>query len=160
MAALKNPRHELFAQAIAKGKSQIEAHAAAGFNPHRSNASKLARTANVIARIAELHNRSVDMERAATEKAAERLSIDREWVLSRLVENVNRAMQAVKAGGPKGDGPGEYRYDGAVANAALALIGKELGMFIERTENLNVERVVSDSLPTDEEWAAEHGAAH
>jgi hypothetical protein len=29
---------------------------------------------------------------------------------------------------------GEYRYDGAVANKALELLGKELGMFISRSE--------------------------
>lgn len=31
-------------------------------------------------------------------------------------------------------GTGEFRYDGAVANRALELLGKELGMFIERQE--------------------------
>jgi hypothetical protein len=29
---------------------------------------------------------------------------------------------------------GEFKYDGAVANRALELIGKELGMFINRRE--------------------------
>jgi hypothetical protein len=35
----------------------------------------------------------------------------------------------------KGNPTGEYRYDGSVANRALELIGKELGMFVERKES-------------------------
>jgi hypothetical protein len=30
--------------------------------------------------------------------------------------------------------PGEYVYNGSVANKALELLGKELGMFIDRKE--------------------------
>ena len=51
--------------------------------------------------------------------------------------------------------------NGAVANRALELLGKELGMFIERAENRNIEVkqtfAVSPELPTIEEWLAEFG---
>ena len=33
---LKNPRHERYAQELAKGKSQAEAYEAAGYKPSRS----------------------------------------------------------------------------------------------------------------------------
>jgi phage terminase small subunit len=33
MSALDNPKHERFAQELAKGKSQVEAYAEAGYKP-------------------------------------------------------------------------------------------------------------------------------
>jgi hypothetical protein len=36
--------------------------------------------------------------------------------------------------GADGEETGEYRYEGAVANRALELLGKELGMFISRSK--------------------------
>jgi hypothetical protein len=54
--------------------------------------------------------------------------------LRRLRENVERAMQGEPVLDRKGLPTGEWRYDGAVANRALELLGKELGLFIERRE--------------------------
>src|SRR5262249_15282773 len=55
---------------------------------------------------------------------------------AKLVENVERAMQAEpvrrKAGDYEEEVPGEYVYNGSVANKALELIGKEIGMFVDR----------------------------
>lgn len=134
MGALSNPRHERFAQELAKGKSQSEAYQTAGYEPSEPNASRLTRNDKVQARVAELQARAV-----------ENVMLSREWVLEQLVDNATKAKQA-------GDfGP---------SNQALNLLGKELGMFIERTENVNIEHVVSDDLPTAEEWETEHGTAH
>jgi hypothetical protein len=41
MSALKNPRHERFAQALAKGMSADAAYKAVGYKPHRGNAATL-----------------------------------------------------------------------------------------------------------------------
>lgn len=60
-------------------------------------------------------------------------SLDTGWVLSRLMQNAERALQNEAVRGP--DGPViEYRYNGAVANKSLELLGREIGMFIERHE--------------------------
>ncbi|UQS95217.1 terminase small subunit [Pseudanabaena phage Pam5] len=134
MPALANPRHERFAQELAKGKSASEAYVAAGYEESRSAASRLSTNVNVQARVTELQ-----------ERAATNVSISREWVLEQLVENARLAKEA---------------GDISPSNQALNLIGKELGMFVERTENVNIEHVVSDDLPTAEEWEAEHGTAH
>jgi phage terminase small subunit len=133
MPVLKNPKHERFSQELANGKSAAEAYVAAGYKPNAGNPSKLKSDERISHRISEILSERDRMHAGATEKAAERLSIDREWVLARLVENANRAMQAepVKVGGEK---TGEYKYDGSVANRALELLGKELGMFIDRKE--------------------------
>src|SRR5690348_14438999 len=41
MPALKNPRHEAFAQALARGASASAAYGQVGFKPHRANAATL-----------------------------------------------------------------------------------------------------------------------
>ena len=55
-----------------------------------------------------------------------------------LCSDVERAMQAEpvrrKFGDREEEVPGEYVYNGSVANKALELLGKELGMFIDRKE--------------------------
>lgn len=58
MPALTNPRHERFAQGLAKGKTQAEAYAEAGYKPSEPNASRLTSNEKVQARLAELQERA------------------------------------------------------------------------------------------------------
>ena len=69
-----------------------------------------------------------------TERAVEKTAISKAWVIEKLVENVERAMQAEAVVDREGKETGEFTYNGNVANRALELIGKELGMFIDRRE--------------------------
>lgn len=57
MSALTNPKHERFAQELAKGKSQAEAYAEAGYAPSEPNASRLTSNDKVRARVAEIQER-------------------------------------------------------------------------------------------------------
>lgn len=57
MPSLANPRHERFAQELAKGKSATEAYAEAGYKPNRHNAAALAREQHILTRLAELQER-------------------------------------------------------------------------------------------------------
>lgn len=149
---LKNPKHERFAQELAKGKTPEAAYKDAGFKPARQNAHRLMTKDDIQTRVQEIVSR-------ATEKVIDAIAVDKEWVMSRLVENANRAMQAVSVNGP--DGPtGEYKYEGNVANKALELIGKELGMFIDRSENVNLNADITDKPLSDEEWAEQHVTEH
>lgn len=59
MPPLKNTRHEAFAQALAKGMSQEDAYADAGFKPHRQNASRLITNDDVRRRVTELQAKTV-----------------------------------------------------------------------------------------------------
>jgi alpha-methylacyl-CoA racemase len=54
MPILENPRHELFAQELAKGNSSSEAYVLAGYKPSRKNAARLRANEGVKARLAEL----------------------------------------------------------------------------------------------------------
>ncbi len=123
MPALDNPRHERFAQALMQGKSADAAYQEAGFKPNRGNATTLKAKQSIQDRVAELQSRVV-----------KNVVLSKEWVIERLIENADRAMQAVEVKDHKGIGTGEYKYDGAVANKALELLGKEVGMFIDRKE--------------------------
>ena len=64
MAALKNSRHELFAQALVEGKTADQAFVDAGYKKNRCNASRLKSNENIIKRVAELqahHQRRHDV---------------------------------------------------------------------------------------------------
>ena len=61
---LKNARHERFAQELAKGKSQAEAYALAGFKPNRHNAARLNTNETVSTRVKELKARAAETRSA------------------------------------------------------------------------------------------------
>ena len=80
---------------------------------------------------------------AAIEKAredrTERTEVTQDWVIERLVENVQRAMQAEPVRDREGNQTGEFVYAGSVANKGLELLGKHVGMFGTRQTNLNID---------------------
>lgn len=75
MAALDNPRHERFAQALAEGMSATDAYVWAGFKANDGNASRLKGNERVVARLAEL-----------TAKGAERAEVTVERVVRELAK--------------------------------------------------------------------------
>jgi len=88
MSRIKNPKHELYAQELAKGKSQAEAYELAGYAAHESSASRLRSIAKVSARVAELQQRG-----------AERAEI----TVATITENLVRiAQKAEEQGEPAG----------------------------------------------------------
>lgn len=58
MPVLRNPRHEAFAQNVAKGMPREEAYIEAGYKPDRHNAFRLTTVDNIASRISELRDRS------------------------------------------------------------------------------------------------------
>lgn len=134
MAILSNPRHERFAQELASGKPASEAYELAGYKPNRGNATTLKQEQSILDRVNEILAEREKLHGQSTAEAIQRAALTKEWVIDRLVENVDRAMQAEEVKDSQGRLTGEYRYDGSVANRALELLGKELGMFIDRKE--------------------------
>ena len=84
--------------------------------------------------------------REAQEARSERTELTQDWVLSRLVENTQRAMQAEPVRDREGNPTGEYTYAGAVANKALELLGKHLGMFADRNLDIDVTALSTEAL--------------
>ena len=134
MPVLPNAKWELFAQELAKGKTLEEAHGLAGYKANRSTAATLRQNPNISARVAELLAEREQMHSQSTAKAIERAALTKEWIIARLVENAERAMQAEPVKDDNGNVVGDYQYQGNVANRALELLGKEIGMFVERKE--------------------------
>lgn len=152
------PRHEAFAQGLAKGMTADQAYEAAGYKPHRGNASRMSANENILSRVAEL-----------VEAGAERAEIDIARTLKELVRiGTSDIRNALTSGGSLID-PQYWDDDFAAAvssievvtntgehgkdedgrkiiehthkikmwdkNSALDKIAKHLGMFIERVEH-------------------------
>lgn len=154
MPPLENQRHERFAQELASGKSADQAYMDAGYEENRGNASRLKANENVTTRVRELQ----DM-------AAEKVAIDRAWVLERLMKNARICMgeetitiKVKKRGSTEVLEIEINDRDAREANNALELLGKteEVGLFVERHE-LNGALAITDSIDrppaeTREEW--------
>lgn len=155
MPALENQRHEIFAQALAKGKTQDEAYKIAGYQPSEPNASRLTRNDKVQARVAELAERGADraeidiarvlkelvrlgtsdIRDAFTETGA--LKPPKEWT-DAFAASVASIEVVSKPGETDKDGNRTVEYVHKIKvwdkNSALEKIAKHLGMFIERVE--------------------------
>jgi phage terminase small subunit len=125
--ALDNPKHERFAQGLAKGKSQADAYADAGYKPSEPNASRLTRNDKVQARVAELKDIC---------------SLRAEVTLESLIREAGEIQEAAKT---------EKQY--SAATAALTAKAKLAGLWIDKAENTN-RNVVDPNQVSDAELAA------
>jgi phage terminase small subunit len=132
---LANPKYELFAQELANGVTATQAYENAGFKPDRGNASRLQQDDRIKQRVAQLLEERARKQAKASEKAVQAMGLSKQWVLGKLVENVERGLQARAVLDDDGKPIGEFKYDGGVVNRALELLGKEQGMFIDRKES-------------------------
>lgn len=123
MSPLHNAKHELFAQEIAAGKTLEEAHRAAGYSPNRRNADVLRKRQDISRRIQTILTQRSDGITQSSERAVKRAAISKEWIIEKLREN---ALNSLAVGTPT--------YNATAANKALELLGKEIGMFIARSE--------------------------
>ena len=112
MARLKNEMWEKFANAMARGVNQTNSALEAGYSDVSAHVRgcELAKKPDIRARIEEL-------QKKAEKAAVAALAVDRQWVLRELVANAEAARAA--------------KNQNAV-NRALELVGKELGMFVDR----------------------------
>lgn len=128
-------RQERFVEEFLVDLNATQAAIRAGYSKKtaRVQASQLLTKLNIQEAIAEAKTNRI-----------ERIQLNQNYVLTRLVENVERAMQNRPVLDAKGDPTGEYVYAGTVANKALELLGKHLGMFQDRIEvNDLAERVAA-----------------
>jgi hypothetical protein len=174
MGPLKNPFHEAFGRAVVSRKFPSNTAAYKSVRPHLSDnvakvkAHEIMRRPDVKARLEELTGRwsrepevEARIAERTIEKVSERMSekmvLTREWVVDQLIEVANRAMQKVAVLDSEGAPTGEWKYDGSVAIRALELLGKECGMFIERSVSMNVHYAISEEPMSPEDWAKKYG---
>src|SRR3954454_8634098 len=113
MSSLSTERKELFAQARAKGLSLTASAKEAGYANASAavRGSELGRDVAVMERVTELRSK---MDREVVRHAV----ADRDWVLTNLIEIAEEARLA---------------RDRPSATKALDLVGRELGLFVNRT---------------------------
>ena len=121
---LADPRDELYCRIYAHSFSRPEAFKAIGLNPGKQgNFRDTGRD--------YLYYRPYINERIkvlVAERVAE-LCIDENWVVLKLVKNLERAMEHEEVLGPDGESIGEYKFDGRTATKVLEMLGTQLGMF-------------------------------
>lgn len=134
MAALANPKHERFAQALAKGMTADEAYQEAGYAENRGNASRLKANESVAARVAEIQ-----------ERAAVRTEV--------TVASITDRLLAIATKGETSDEAALL----AVARASLMDAAKLNGLVVEKVkaETTNRTALISDRPLTEEEWTSE-----
>jgi phage terminase small subunit len=133
MPALTNPRHEVYAQELAKGKTADEAYVLAGYKKSRKNASRLKAKEDILDRISQLRQ-------GASKRA--------EITLASLLEEAAEIQAAAQA---------DKQY--SAATAAFTAKAKLAGLWVDRseTENVNTNYVVAaDPIGNVEDWEAEH----
>lgn len=147
MPLLTNRRHEHFAQLVAKGEKPGRAYVTAGYSEAGADqsAARLLRKAEVCSRVAELREA---VEKPSRERAIEKAAVDKAWVLSNLVKVVSMGMATEPIRDDEGNETGELKATNLpAANKALELVGKELGMFVDRKE---VRTGALDAIPHDD----------
>lgn len=123
MPALAKPRHEHFAQQVAKGVSPTKAYISAGYSENGAAASgdRLRKNALVCARVDEL-------KPVITAIAIKSTGMDKAWVLRQLRISLFRARKA-----------GQH----TASIRAAELIGKEQSMFVDR-KDVTMRRSLTD----------------
>jgi hypothetical protein len=109
--ALSNPRHERFAQELAKGNTADAAYVSAGYKENRHNAATLGRSKHISTRVSEIQDR-----------AAVRTEITLAGLTERLIRLADKAEALA-------DAPGIQASRACIADAA-----KLNGMVIDKAE--------------------------
>lgn len=132
MPALKNTRHERFAQELAKGRTQEQAYEAAGYRPSRPNASKLASGNNIIQRVAQIQERGAVRAEITIAALTEKLA--------RYAEKLEAAGMPAAAHDSDGDAvPSAVSHQHInVARACVMDIAKLNGMIVDKSARANV----------------------
>jgi phage terminase small subunit len=119
---------------VAKGESPAKAYVGCGYSE-----SGALQSGNRLLRKPDVTERVEELKTAVSERQVEKFALDHVWVLRMLTENARRAMQVEPVRDREGNPIGQYTYQGAVANKALELLGKELGMFQTKPEKQGMD---------------------
>lgn len=138
MPALDNPRHERFAQELAKGKSQLEAYKEAGYKPSEQHACRLASSGKVAARVAEI-----------LERAALRTEITVASITESLLRIAKKGEDLIEPAGL------------SVARASLMDAAKLNGLVIDKVDATTTNRtaIISEQPLPEDKWQEQVAAS-
>jgi hypothetical protein len=123
MPALKNPRHEAFAQALARAMSASAAYVEAGYKANRHNGAALAREEHIRTRVTELQEEQLAIHKEATAEAIANAKVTIESLITEA--EAARAKAMSEKGGA------------AAAVSALTAKAKLAGMWREKLDQHN-----------------------
>jgi phage terminase small subunit len=150
MPMLPNPKHEIFANYVAQGKTQVESYVLAGYAESQKNPATLANQPHVAERIRELREKaitraSVTADRVLQELArlgfadiTEAISVTRGKVKIKDTKDLDPDLRAAIAEIRSGRDGTVVKFHDKVA--ALDKLGKHLGMW---KDNLAIDVNVS-----------------
>ncbi len=141
MPVLKTPRHEAFAQALARGMSAAAAYAEAGYKANAGNACTLKSQQSISKRVSELQEEQLAIHQQATAEAAANAKV----TIESLIAEAEAAR--MKAMSEKGGA--------AAAVTALTAKAKLAGMWRDKIDQHNtgspmyerIERVIVERAP-------------
>jgi phage terminase small subunit len=133
MPVLDTQKHELFARALAKGKTATEAYVLAGYAPDDSNCKRLTGNDRIRTRVAEIK-----------ERAAARTELTVASITRKLLQI---AKEAKAFNEPAGH---------SVARQAMMDAAKLNGLVIDRAITENWHHDISNSPASEDEWIEAH----
>jgi hypothetical protein len=135
MPRLENAKHERFAQALAAGKTAVDAYEWAGYRRNRGHASTLRKNPGLLKRVDEILESRGQIQGRGALAAIERARLSKTTVIEMLLADRELARQNGQS---------------SAAIRATELLGKELGMFVERAAHRHsFEKRYSDMSPEE-----------
>lgn len=135
MPILKNPKHEKFAQLVARGSTVSSAYEKAGYEPNSGNATSLRKRPEVAARIEEIMEERTDRIDASLDDYISDTGIDAAYIIKQIMDTGIKAKEA-----------GQY----SAATKSFEMVGKELfGMFnpVKETKVEHSHNVTNNDRP-------------
>jgi hypothetical protein len=128
MPVLRNPRHEKFAQLVASGIKPTEAYVSLGYSEAGAPQS-----ANNLLKRTDVRERVNEIQSLAAQSSAEEVAFDQKRVLNRLDVLSRKAEECGQI---------------SAAVRCEELIGKQRGMFVERSARFLWSGRLADLIPT------------
>ena len=180
MPAIRNIKHEAYAQHLADGHPDYKAYEMAGFKPNRANASHLKRNDKVAQRVVEILAERQEIERASTKLAIDALGVTKEQVVRELARigfaDIRKAVRWGRSpidttsenASPNGLGiypveliPSELIDDdtaAAVSEVSLTQSGIKIKLHDKKGALIELLRLLNVSAPPKAEDAPQPGA--
>ena len=138
MPPLDNAKHERFAQALAAGKTAVDAYEVAGYRRNRGHASTLRKNPKLLKRVDEILETRGEIQGRGALAAIDRVRLTKTGVIDMLLADRELARQKGQA---------------SAAIRATELLGIELGMFTTRSDNKHTFEKRFSQMPPEERRA-------
>jgi len=140
MPILENAKHERFAQLLAAGKNAVDTYEFAGYRRNRGHASTLRKSLKLLKRVDEILEPQGQIQGRGALAAIERTGLNKSTVINMLIYDRELARKNGQS---------------SAAIRATELLGKELGMFVNRSDTRHrVEKSFLDMSHEERDAAA------